>query len=109
MKTQFLTLLATLLICSFFQAQTKQIEFDKVIGIYADEAKSENRRNYNIDNEQDNVVLKTKKEFFQKDCEGIDAIIKSASEKHLTKELNYEQSIDFLKKELTGKFPSLDE
>ena len=109
MKSPFLISLFTLIICSSVNAQFKRLDFEKVVAIYSEESKYELLKNYNMDNEKDAAVVEVKKQLFQKDGEVIDVIVKATSYKFLTKELNHENSIEYLKKELTTKFPALNE
>ena len=96
-------------LANFANAQIIEIDFNKVVAIYADAAKATLWTNYNIENEKDASSVKAKKRLYQKDTEAVDAIVKSTSDKYIKRELPFEQSIDSLKKELTSKFPALND
>ena len=105
----YLILLGFVLSANFASAQVVEIDHNKVVAIYADAAKATLLTNYSIENENDVSSIKAKKRLYQKDTETIDAIVKSISDKYVRRELLYEQSIDYLKKELTAKFPALND
>lgn len=86
-----------------------RIDFDKLVALYIDEAGLTLWKFYNVENEKDASIASSKKGFFEKDKLVLQELATNASNKYVSKELNYEHSIDFLKKELRIKFPVLDD